>query len=527
MKLTSATNIAEFLRLSHCTGSLAAGLLALVLPFLLCEPARAQAATVPVKENLGPNINTERDEVLPVISPDSRILYYVRKDNPENIGGGKDDIWYSEVQPDGTWGVSKNIGPPLNTTEYNYLCAALPDNNTLLLGNNYFPDGTQRQGVSISYRTRTGWGTPINLLIRNFYNKSKNSEFTMSPDGKVLIMSIEGATSMGERDLYLSTLMEDNSWSEPENLGPAVNSSQTDITPFLAADASTLYFSSSRPGGFGSNDIYVTRRLDSTWRKWTQPVNLGYPINTSGWDAYYSVPASGEYAYFVSTANSIGKSDIFRVKLPKEAQPKPVLIVHGTIRDVDGNPVPARVIYERLSDGKQVGSAFADPRNGEYTLALPSGENYGFRAEYEGYYAISENVDLTRMEKFDEQTKDLVLAPIKVGTAIRLNNIFFDFDMATLRPESISELNRLTAFLKQHPLLRIKIQGHTDNYGTDEYNIDLSNRRAQSVVDYLIGVAIPASRLESQGFGETVPIDTNETDEGRQNNRRVEFMILE
>lgn len=494
----------------------------------LASAAPAQEAQYRLRENLGPNINTASDEVLPIIAPDGKTLYFVRKDYPENVGGPVDDIWFSEVQPDGTWGKARNIGAPLNNSGFNFVCTALPDNNTLLLGNNYMADGTQRQGVSTTYRTDGGWSFPVNLYIKNLRNKSKLSEYSMSPDGRVLILSIQPPDSgLGERDLYISFLENGNIWSEPRNLGPKINSAGTDITPFIAADNLTMYFSSNRPGGFGSNDVYMVRRLDETWMNWSEPMNLGWPINTPDWDAYYTIPASGEYAYFVSTTEGFGKSDLFRIILPESVRPTPVLLVSGEVRDVDGKHVPAKIVYERLSDNKQAGTAIANPETGQYTIALPKGHNYGFHAEADGYYPISENIDLSNLAQFDEVKRDLVLAPITLGQTIRLNNIFFDFGKATLRTESIPELDRFVAFLQTRPKLIVEVQGHTDNVGSDDFNLELSRKRATSVAEYITSHGVNSLRVIPRGFGETLPVATNDTDEGRQLNRRVEYKIIE
>jgi outer membrane protein OmpA-like peptidoglycan-associated protein len=498
---------------------------ALLLLSLCARDLHAQSTQV-VRENLGPDVNSTADEVLPVISADGRTLYFVRKDSPENIGASKADIWYSERGPDGAWSLARNIGPPLNTNGYDYVCAALPDNNTLLLGNQYLPDGSKAMGVSLSFRGAKGWKQPINLIIDRFVNKSEYCEYTMSPDGGVLIMSILTDSTFGKRDLYVSMLVGDTVWSRPRNLGRAVNSDSTDITPFLAADGKTLYFSSNRAGGFGSNDIYMTRRLDDAWTTWSPPQNLGYPVNTAGWDAYYTVPAKGDYAYFVSTQQSYGKGDIFRIKLPEEAKPMPVLIVSGVVKDTRGKPLPARISYERLSDRAYLGSAVANPATGEYSLALPAGELYAFRAEHDGFYPVSENMDLRELAEYREIRKDLLMAPIERGTTVRLNNIFFDFDRATLRSESIPELDRLVSFLADQPSFSVQIGGHTDAVGSDEYNRALSQQRAQAVVDYLISKGIGAARLVAVGFGKSKPVDSNDTDAGRQKNRRVEFTIL-
>ena len=501
-----------------------------LLPFALlllnCVSLLSQTLSMKDRENLGPGINTAFDEVLPIISADGKILYFVRKDDPTNIQGTKDDIWYSELQADGTWGKAKNIGYPLNTPGFDYVCYALPDNNTLLLGNQYLADGSQRQGVSMSFRGKKGWQSPTNLNILNYQNTAKNAEFTMSPDANVLIMSIKDTTSLGDRDLYISFRMEDETWTQPKNLGAPVNSAQKDITPFLAADGVSLYFSSERPGGFGSNDVYLTRRLDSTWMHWSKPVNLGYPINTAGWDAYYTVPASGDYAYFVSTLGGYGSSDIFRIKLPSSVKPQPVLLVHGFVSSDSGH-VAASIEYRRLSDNKILGTAISHPETGEFTVALPAGEKYALRAERDGYYPISNIVDVTQLSEYREESMDLRLTPLVTGQPIRMNNIFFDFDSANLRSESTAELERLVSFMKSHSSVHIRINGHTDLVGTEEYNLRLSQRRAEAVVDYLVAHGVVRDRLEARGFGMSQPLPATGDNVDGSRNRRVEFTIID
>ena len=476
--------------------------------------------------HLGPMVNTEFHEVYPIISPDGTRLFFVRKDYAGNIDGPKADIWYSTLLNDTTWSAAVNIGRPLNNESFNYVCTALPDNNTLLLGNRYLKDGEQEQGVSLSYRTATGWSWPVNQTIRGYRNNSKYAEFTMSPDSRVLIMSVQADSTRGRRDLYVSFRVNDSTWSAPEDLPMPLNSAQDDITPFLAADAKTLYFSSGRPGGLGSNDIYVARRLDDTWLRWSEPQNLGYPVNSSGWDAYYSVPASGAFAYVVSTSEAAGNSDIFRVPLMKDDKPSPVLIITGITMDIGRKPLPATVYYQRLADSARQGVARANPANGAYSIALPAGEQWQFRAELEGYYPVSENIDLRELDLYREEKRDLVLVPIAKGSTVLLNNVFFDFDKATLTSESMPELERLVSFLNKQAGVRVQISGHTDSVGTAEYNLALSQARAQAVVDYLIAQGVSPARLVARGYGKVVPVQSNDTEYGRSRNRRVEFTIL-
>jgi len=501
---------------------------ALIVLLTLDVSAQNPAPAALQRENLGPAVNSPYDEVLPMIAPDGKTLFFVRKGHPENLGSEKkDDIWVSERLPDGSWSAARNIGSPLNTDGFNFVCAVLPDNNTLLLGNQYMKDGTQRQGLAMTNRVGGQWSFPTNIFIDRLGNLSELSEYTMSPDGRVLVMSLQRADSIGGRDLYVSFRKADGTWTQPENMGAGINSAEQDVTPFIAADGVTLYFSSNRPGGFGSNDVYMTRRQDYTWKNWSMPRNLGYPINTSGWDAYYTVPANGEYAYFVSTSDGFGKSDLFRIALPEDARPIPVMLVSGRVRDPKGGTIPARITYERLSDGTEIGSATTDPETGEYKIALPMGYEYGFHADADGFYPISQHLDLTDLSRFDEVQRDLVLAPLTAGSTIRLNNVFFDFNMDVLRDVSKPELERLARYLKEHPTTMITIDGHTDDVGGYEFNMQLSRRRASAVMNYLVGSGVSAVRMIARGFGKTRPVAPNDTDEGRQLNRRVEFTILQ
>ncbi|MAT40309.1 MAG: flagellar motor protein MotB [Ectothiorhodospiraceae bacterium] len=525
--------------------------------YLICLLASSFPLSLPAQEvlkesriNLGPGVNSAYDEVYPLISPDGNILYFVRKGHPENIEDPdyaadaklryKDDIWYSVRDKNGDWQEAVNIGAPLNNKNYNYVCGVLPDNNSLLLGNVYLPRGAMKQGVSISYRTAEGWSEPEQVQFEEFSNTQQFSEYTISPHANTLIMSIapvEGYRSPtnGRRDLYVSFKNDDGTWSAPENLGPDINSVTDDITPYLASDGLTLYFSSARDGGMGKNDVYMSRRLDETWKRWTTPRNVGHPVNTAGWDAYFTVPGEGEFGYVVSTSDptgvgdlpfGYGKSDIYRVKLAKSVAPNPILIVSGEVKDEQGNVIPATIVYERLRDSKEMGTASVNPATGAYKIALPAGEIYGFRADADGYFAVSENIDLKNLESYDEIQRPLTLKPATAGTTFTLKNIFFDFNTATLRPESKAELDRLTTFMENNATMQIEIAGHTDSVGTDKYNIELSQNRAQAVVDYLISRGIGAERLKAVGYGEAKPIAPNMTEEGRQRNRRVEFTIL-
>ncbi len=484
-----------------------------------------------VKENLGININSVYDELMPVISPDGKTLYFCREGDSSNVGYGKwkddQDIWVSTLNPDGTWSKAENIGIPLNNTYPNAVLSVTPDGNTLLLLGAYDENGKVSPGVSMTHRTTYGWSFPEKLNIRNLKQNSNYASYFLSNDSKTLLLSIEKDDSYGDRDIYVCFRQPDDSWSEPMNLGPVVNTNKKDASPFLAADGKTLYFASLGHGGFGGEDLFVSSRLDDSWKNWSKPINLGNEINTEGKDYYYIIPARADFSYLVSTENSTGLRDIFRLKIETKVKPKPVVMVYGKVRNAKTKePIEAKVLYETLPDGVEAGLASSNPQTGDYKITLPAGLRYGFRAEAQGFISVNDNLDLSEITEYTEVERNLELVPIEKGEIVRLNNIFFDYDKAILKEESFPELNRVVKFLTENPTIEIEISGHTDARGSDDYNLELSHNRARAVVEYLIKMGITTNRLTYRGYGESVPVATNDTEEGMEQNRRVEFKIL-
>jgi len=484
--------------------------------------------TIYEKENLGENVNSAVDELSPIISADGQTLYICVAGDEENVGiDNQQDIWYSTLNPDNTWSKRVNIGFPLNNEGPNHVFYISPDNNTLIVGNRYDKSGNLiGEGISISNLQKNGWSLPEALNINNFYNKQNEYSVTYSPSGKMLIISLERNDTFGDQDLYVSFKRENGSWSEPQNMGSDINTFGGEITPFLAADNTTLYYATNARPGYGNYDIFLTRRLDDTWTKWTEPENLGPNINTPGWDAYFTIPASGEYSYLVSTDNSFGMEDIFRVKVSKAARPNPVVLIKGKVFNIKSSEfLEANITYFDLETNQEIGLARSNPINGTYQISLPGGHKYSYYAQKEGYFSVSENIDLLNLDAYSEISRDLYLAPMEVGQSIRLNNIFFEFDKSNLLEESIFELERLVTIMNENRNMVIQIAGHTDNYGSDAYNKKLSEDRAMAVYMYLKSKGL-GDRASSVGYGESMPVSTNDTDEGRALNRRVEFVIL-
>lgn len=482
------------------------------------------------RENLGPNINTIYSEKLPHISPDGKTLFYSIQGNPLNTGGIEDgdEIYFSTLNADNTWKKSINIGKPLNNINPNGVISVTPDNNTMLLMHQYNADGTYKNaGISLTNKTETGWSVPKDVIIKNYYNTAETNEFSLTADQKTLFMCIQREDTKGEKDVYVSFIQADGSFSEPMNLGNQINTKKGELTPFIAADGVTLYFASYGHPTYGSADIFMSRRLDSTYTNWSEPLNLGPEINSTFWDAYYTVTASGNYAYLVTGEHSIGEIDIIRVALPASAKPNPVVLIQGKVVHASTKQaLKADIQYIDLKTGKEVGTATSDPKTGAYKIVLPAGSYYGFLAQKNDFFSVSDNIDLSSLVEYQEIERDLYLAPLITGQTIRLNNLFFDFGKSDLRKESLAELNRTVELMKKYPSMTIEISGHTDNVGGDTDNVTLSLNRAQSVVMYIISKGIDTTRLKSNGYGKSKPISTNDTEEGRQLNRRVDFTII-
>lgn len=560
------------------------GMRKLLFFFLISISLLAQKAP----ENLGSAVNSAYSELNPVISPDGRTLYFGRKNHPSNRYGvkgsetisGSQDIWFSEKVGD-TWSSARRLSEVLNRDQYNTILSISPDGQTILLKGAYVNGTYETRGFSISNKTTGGWSVPVKIDIPGYeqLSKGKNEYGYLTMDGKALILAFARKKNSEDDDLYVS-FYEDGRWSRPMDLGEGINTKYSETTPFLSADGKTLYFSSDRPGGQGSQDIYLTRRLDDTWQNWRKPQNLGSPINTEEYDAYYSIAAKGDYVYFMSGKASLGKKDIFRlsVESPEAAgteglSPKsgakesgvsetggkmgntpsdaavgdsrfgnsssrsvtsqesdPVVLLSGTVLNQQTGKVPedATITYEDLSNGKVLGQAKPDPSSGKYKLVLPYGKNYGITAKAKGLIPASTNLDLSTMKGryLELDDRDLSMVPLVKGNTATINNLFFDLGKAALKPESEPELKRILQVMKENKALVIEISGHTDNTGSDEINNKLSLERANAVKDYLLNGLIESTRIRTKGYGKSKPKADNATEEGRQINRRVEIEIL-
>jgi outer membrane protein OmpA-like peptidoglycan-associated protein len=483
-----------------------------------------------VKENLGKTINSKGQEMAPVISPDGKTLFFTRGKHPGNVGTAEtQDVWMSTLDNNNNWTEAVNLNTPINTPGDNAVSGISPDGKTIYLLNVYLPDGRLENGLSKSFRTKGGWSLPKAWRIINNYNDHKPNitEYALSPKGNVLLLSVQRRDTQGGKDLYVSFLRSDDTWSEPKNMGTVLNTADSESSPIIAADNKTLYFTSAGHSGFGNGDIFISRRLDDTWTNWSEPENLGPNINTSQWDGYFTIPAAGDYAYFSSVENSLGQEDIFRIRLYPEIKPEPVAIVSGNVTDSETNTlVSSQIVTDIKSTNEEVNKISFEPETGDFKLILPLKEIYRITASREGFFPVTEEIDLSRESNFRNIRKNISLIPIKEGQRIRLNQIMFSQSSADVVNSSYPELDRIVTMMNQYPTMEILLEGHTDNQGDWQKNVKLSEDRVIEVKKYLIKKGIVHSRIQTKAWGPAKPIASNLTEQTRQWNRRVEFTIL-
>ncbi|MEP6711646.1 MAG: OmpA family protein [Ferruginibacter sp.] len=502
------------------------------------------ASTIIKVENLGALINSENPELRPTISADGNLLFFIRQNDPKNVQyqtvPNSQDIWYSTRDTAGNWAKARHLSPKVNASQYNAVYWISPDLNTILLKGAFTQAQYLGTGLSMIHRMDDGSWSDAEMLKIIDFNKytSVTAQIgaSMGHDGRTLLFYMSNKKENYNNQLYVSFLQKNDVWTAPKNLGKKINlTDYNQMSPFIASDGVTLYFSSDRPGGLGEMDIWMTKRLDESWTKWSDPVDLGAPINTVGSEAFFTLDAGGEYAYLSSSDGAYGASDIVRVKLLEKEKPDPVVLVSGNVYNAKTKePLSASLFYETLPDGTLAGSGVSSPTDGAFKIVLPYDKNYSIRASADKFFSISENLNLDSLIKvgYKEIHKDLYLVPIEVGQVFRLNNVFFDFDKYNLRPESFVELDRVVNFLNDYPNIEIEMSAHTDSKGADDYNMTLSDNRARSVMEYILSKGIAPSRIMSHGYGETKPVSTNtnadgsDNPEGRQLNRRVEFTIL-
>ncbi|MCB0735456.1 MAG: PD40 domain-containing protein [Flavobacteriales bacterium] len=473
--------------------------------------------------NLGPSINSNLEEYFPGLSTDEKTLFFTKRDGSIFYMNQNEDIYYSEKK-DTAWMPAKSLGKPVNTEMNEGAFGSSPDGKQLYYASSR-GGGLGRFDIWYTRKIGDVWSDPKNLG-RPVNTEEWESQPAFSADGKTLYFASNRPGGYGGSDIWYSEKT-DKGWSVPINMR-AINTPGEEQFPFIHNDGKTLYFSSDGLPGMGKCDIYVTRK---TGDKWSEPMNLGYPINTHDDQWNIVVNRTGDKAYISTdglTDDSYGGMDIYSMDLYEGARPSPTGYVHGIVFDVDTKKrLEAHVELFDLATGKQVASATSDPVNGEFLIAIPAHSNYAFEARATGYLFHSENFELTSASLDKPFNLEIGLKKISKNTPIVLRNTFFDTDKWDLKPESRVELNLVVDFLRNNPEIRIEIGGHTDNTGNAKNNVTLSENRAKSVYTYLINQGIDAGRLTYKGYGSSVPVATNDTDEGKAKNRRTEMKIID
>jgi len=478
-------------------------------------------------------INTEQGcEYSPIIAADNKSLYFCGKNRSDNIG--KEDVFLS-TRNGNTWNIPQLVSS-LSFAETNDAPMGISSDGTSIL---QFKNGK----LGFSNKLDIGWSDII--FFDETINSGKwNGDAMITSDGKAIIFSsvregnynysddkIEGyhATNKYPSDIYIS-IKNGDEWLQPINLGSTINTSYSERSPFLHPDMKTLYFSSDGHGGLGKYDVFKTTRLaDTCWDCWSEPINLGKEVNTCEDDWGYKISTDGEKAYF-SKKNSIkDNEDIFWLNLPPSMRPDYVATISGKLVDKKNQPVAAEIRWEDLETGKSIGQSKSDPADGSFFIVLPLGKIYGYYVDKDQHFPISNNIDLRKNDKPVQIVENIDIVTFKQmvedSIAVPVNNLFFKFAESTLLSYSIPELKRIAKIINDNNL-KVEIGGHTDNIGDDAQNQILSEKRAESVKEFLIAEGCIANNLITKGYGKTKPVTSNDSETGRAKNRRVELNFV-
>ena len=499
----------------------------------MCKVGKQLVAS-PIKvkiENMGEAINSPFADYSPVLTADESILIFTTR-RAESTGRNLDyaglffeDIYISH-KTDSLWSKAVSIDRPINTIGNEATVGISIDGQTILI----YKDDNGDGNIYATSLNGELWSVP-EKLNDNINTTSWEPNAFISADGNTMYFTSNREGGFGGRDLYSSKKTTSGDWGIAVNLGPTINTPFDEDAPFIHPDGVTLYFTSNGHKTMGGFDIFSANMIANN--EWTTPVNIGFPINTTDDDIYYIVSADNKRAYYSSFKDGgFGEKDNYAVTF-YDYKESPLTVLKGEITDITGK-VP-KIIEITVTDnetGELVGVYHSNSKTGEYLFILPSGKNYNITHESEGYLFQSVNMDVSQNKKYYFSQNTIQLEPIAVGSKVVLNNIFFDFDKATLRNISNVELNKLFKLLTKNPGMVVEISGHTDSKGSEEYNIKLSEERAQSVVNYLIGKGINKNQMVAKGYGKSEPAanninaDGSDNPENRQLNRRAELKII-
>ncbi|MTI31517.1 OmpA family protein [Xanthovirga aplysinae] len=538
-------------------------------------------------------INSSFDEGFPVLSADGKALFFSRATRAMNMTGNNNDgeIWFSRMEENGQWSTPQLLQKPFNTQFQDAVIGST--GNGELLYQNFNTEINRDQSdpaVFISRRNGLKGSKPERVIIRGFLNRSDNQSMSLSADGRILLMSIDSYGSYGNEDLYVSFKQTDGSWSAPRNLGYIINTAFQEMTPFLAADNKTLYFSSNGRNGMGGRDLYWSKRLDDSWINWSEPQNLGPNVNSSGIELSYLLPIGGDFAYYISTQTSQGLGDLKRIRirdverslangeaenlsvfeaeamniepvdpssvtasgiidegiiddnpldnalqdseknieveLSEEVKEKPVITIEGKVLDAKSGKEVPAVMVTYDMVGKNGPSSQSIAVEGSFNTVLPLSQQYLVTVKANGYMTFEKQVNQWRIENDTTIREIYHLLPLEIGATFQLENVLFKRGKAELLDSSFPQLDQVVEVLKDNPEISIELSGHTDNQGSAKANFELSQKRADVVKAYLVARGIKVKRIKGKGYGSSRPLGSNLNEESREKNRRVEFKVI-
>ena len=492
--------------------------------------------------NLGSSINSELPEYFPSITADDSTFLFTRRVNDLSAPGGRqEEIFVSKKTPNNNWSNSSLVSNAINSKYNEGAPTFSPDGQYIIFvgcetgAKGDYEYGDDRKGYGscdlfYSQNNGTNWSKPVNLGPK-INSKHWETQPSFSSDGKTLYF-IRGMTYDRQRrnpdnqDIYVTTISEDGQWSKPEKLPPNINSPHREESVQIHPDGKTLYFSSNGHPGMGGMDLYMSRKLDDN--TWSDPINLGYPLNTFKNDISILISPKGDKGYFSSDREGgYGDLDLYSFNVDKKFKPLPITFIKGKIIDAESKlPLFAFFQLTDLKKGNIISQMQSKLENGEFLITVPKNIDFALHAEKEGYMFYSRNIYRDSLSLSEDGFLIIELEKVKPGTFI-LENIFFEKSKSSLKKSSLVELNKVLKLMQINPDLKIQISGHTDSDGDDDFNLELSINRAKSVVNWLIENSIDKNRLSFKGYGETRPIEENNSIANKAKNRRTELTIIE
>jgi len=468
------------------------------------------------------SVSSDASEIAPIESDDGKTLYFSRISHKDNCGDEDDcDIWFANKLGN-FFSSTKHFVVPINNQYINAVIKTANNNSTVYIEGSYDNNGMGINSNGISKITKLSdgyWSNPKSVKIHDFYNYNEHGTFSFSSDFKVLISALERKNGFGKLDLYVSFLNPDGSYSAPKNLGKIINTELDDGTPFIAGDDKMLFFSSYGHDGYGNSDIFVTRRLDNSWLRWSKPENLGPEVNSRNWDAYFSVSADGSSAYFVSNCNYDMIENIYKIDLPPNLHSvsDESLFEAQVVNEYTKQPVKAEIRYSFGTDVYNLATC----NDGTFSLYIENHQPIKVYAKAKGYWPCVMTFSYSKYKKVRFE-----LTPLKRGAVISLKNIEFKPQSYIVDPKSCDELDRLCEVMVENPTLKILIKGYAVSTGGVSQVQELSECRAENVKNYLIDHGISASRIQCKGCG-GFPVRDGLTQQALQKYRRVEFTVLD